>query len=225
MDTVAGKEGGEMATQNSEGTLLAVSVGKPRDFDYQGRDARSAIWKTAVKGRVPVQGVNLAGDDQADRKAHGGTHKAVYAYSIEDYRWWEEELGRPLSHATFGENLTTEGMDLSGAVVGERWEIGSVILEVSEPRVPCWRLGVRMEDKMFPKRFTQAGRPGTYFRIFQEGDLGEGDRIRILERPDHGVTVGEVFRIYAGDRKAAGSLLEVEQLSEPWKDWARRMTS
>ncbi len=211
--------------QSGEGVLLAVSVGKPRDFEYQGKEATSAIWKTPVPGRVPVRGVNVEGDDQADRKAHGGPHKAVYAYSIEDYRWWEGELGRSLDPATFGENLTTEGVDLSGAVVGERWEIGSVVLEVSEPRVPCWRLGVRMEDKLFPKRFMQAGRPGTYLRIFQEGELGQGDAIRILQRPDHGVTVGEVFRIYAGDRKAAGSLLDVEQLSQPWKDWARRMTS
>ncbi len=213
------------AQQSGEGVLLAVSVGKPRDFEYHGKEATSAIWKTPVPGRVPVRGVNVQGDDQADRKAHGGRHKAVYAYSIEDYRWWEGELGRSLDPAAFGENLTTEGMDVSGAVIGERWEIGTVVLEVSEPRVPCWRLGVRMEDKLFPKRFTQAGRPGTYFRIFQEGELGQGDAIRILQRPDHGVTVGEVFRIYAGDRKAAGSLLDVEQLSQPWKDWARRMTS
>jgi MOSC domain-containing protein YiiM len=211
--------------QFDEGILRAVSVGRPRDFEYQGQVATSAIWKTTVPGRVPVRGVNLEGDDQADRIAHGGVDKAVYAYSIEDYRWWEGELGRSLDHAAFGENLTTEGIDLSSAVIGERWEIGSVVLEVSEPRVPCWRLGVRMEDKLFPKRFMQAGRPGTYFRIFQEGELGQGDRVRILERPDHGVTVGDVFRIYAGDRKAAGRLLEVEQLSEPWKNWARRMVS
>ncbi len=210
--------------QLDKGIVLAVSVGKPRDFEYQGRAARSAIWKTPVSGRVPVHGVNLEGDDQADREGHGGPHKAVYAYSIEDYRWWEAQLDRSLEHAEFGENLTTEGVDVTGAVVGERWQIGSVVLEVSEPRVPCWRLGVRMEDKLFPKRFTQAGRPGTYFRIVEEGDLGQGDEIRILERPDHGVTVGEVFRIYSSDRKAAGCLLEVEQLSEPWKNWARRVT-
>ena len=116
-------------------------------------------------------------------------------------------------------------MDVNGAVIGERWEIGTVVLEVSEPRVPCWRLGHRMEDDRFPKRFTKAGRPGTYFRIVTEGELAAGDSIRILEQPDHGLTVGDVFRIYSRDRHEAGRLVEASQLSEPWRDWARRVST
>ncbi len=183
----------------ARGTLLSVNVGGIRQFEFDGREAVSAIWKAPVTGRVAARGVNLEGDDQADRAAHGGPDKAVYAYAIEDLQWWKGELGRPLEYGEMGENLTTEGIDVNGALVGERWEIGNAALEVSEPRVPCWRLGVRVEDKLFPRRFTQAGRPGAYLRIVVEGDLGVGDAIRVVGQPDHGMTVGDVFRIYTRD--------------------------
>lgn len=202
------------------GTLLSVNVGGIRQFDFNGQPAASAIWKSPVTGRVAARGVNLDGDDQADRRAHGGPDKAVYAYAVEDMNWWAEELGRQLEHGEFGENLTTEGIDVNGALVGERWAIGSTVLEVSEPRVPCWRLGVRMHDPRFPRRFAAAGRPGTYLRIVQEGELGAGDEVRVLERPEHDVTIGDIFRIYTGAREEADRLLSVPRLSEPWRHWA-----
>ena len=127
-----------------QGNVLSVNVGGIRDFEYDGHQAVSAIWKSPVSGRVAARGVNLQGDDQADRNAHGGPDKAVYAYAIEDTRWWETELASVLEYGQFGENLTTEGIDITNALVGEHWAIGSVVLEVSEPRLPCWRLGVRM---------------------------------------------------------------------------------
>ncbi len=204
----------------ARGTLLSVNVGGIRQFEFDGREAVSAIWKTPVTGRVAARGVNLEGDDQADRAAHGGPDKAVYAYAIEDLQWWKGELGRPLEYGELGENLTTEGIDVNGALVGERWEIGNTVLEVSEPRVPCWRLGVRMDDKLFPRRFTQAGRPGAYLRIVVEGDLGAGDAIRVVGQPDHGMTVGDVFRIYTRDRDEVARLLSVPQMSSSWKRWA-----
>src|SRR5215813_9989383 len=142
--------------------VLTVNVGKPREFEYHGRTARSAIWKTPVPGRVAARGVNLAGDDQADRGAHGGPDKAVYAYASEDARWWEGEVGRPFVNGEFGDNRTIEGIDVNGSLVGEHWKIGSTVLEVSEPRIPCWRLGVRMNDPGFVRRFTEALRPGSY---------------------------------------------------------------
>ena len=202
------------------GKVLSVSVGRPREFEYHGRPARSAIWKTPVSGRVAVAGVNLAGDDQADREAHGGPDKAVYAYAVEDARWWEQEVGRPFAYAEFGENLTTEGIDVNGALVGERWAIGSTVLEVAEPRVPCWRLGVRMNDPAFLRRFTAALRPGAYLRIVSEGDLGEGDAIRVVGRPEHDLTVRDVFRIYTRDRDECARLLAVPQMSLAWRRWA-----
>jgi MOSC domain-containing protein YiiM len=203
------------------GAVLSVNVGGVRQFEYNGRQAVSAIWKSPVSGRVAARGVNLEGDDQADREAHGGTDKAVYAYAVEDTRWWEENLGHSLEHGQFGENLTTEGIDVTGALVGERWEIGSVVLEVSEPRVPCWRLGVRMEDKGFPRRFGAAGRPGTYFRIVGEGELGAGDEIRVVERPDHDLSIGDVFRIFMRDRHEAGRILSAPKISAAWRGWAQ----
>jgi len=166
--------------------------------------------------------VNLEGDDQADREVHGGPDKAVYGYAIEDIRWWEGELGRSLELSAFGENLTTSGIDIGGALIGERWEIGTALIEVSEPRAPCWKLGVKMEDAAFPRKFTKAGRPGAYLRIVREGVLAAGDAIHIIDRPGHGVRVKDVFRIYTRERKNARLLLEVPELSEDWKEWARR---
>ena len=148
-----------MAT--SAGRVLSVNVGTVREFEYGGRPARSAIWKSPAVGRIAVRGVNLAGDDQADPKAHGGPDKVVYAYAVEDARWWQQQIGRSLGCGEFGENLTTEGIEVNDALVGERWQIGTTVLEVSEPRIPCWRLGVRMNDKLFPRRFTEALRPGS----------------------------------------------------------------
>ena len=207
---------------HATGSVLSVNVGGIREFEYNGRPARSGIWKSPVSGRVAARGVNLTGDDQADREAHGGTDKAIYAYAIEDYQWWETQIGRRLEFGEFGENLTTEGIDVTRALVGERWEVGSLILEVSEPRIPCWRLGVRMNDVQFPRRFTHAGRPGTYLRIIVEGDVGAGDSIRVISRPQHDLTIGDVFRIYTRDQHEVERLVGVPQMSESWRAWAER---
>jgi MOSC domain-containing protein YiiM len=202
------------------GKVLSVNVGGAREFEYNGHPARSAIWKSPVVGRIAASGVNLAGDDQADRKAHGGPDKALYAYAVEDAHWWAQQLGRALVYGEFGENLTTEGIDGNDALVGERWRIGTLVLEVSEPRIPCWRLGVRMNDKTFPRRFIDALRPGPYLRIVVEGDVGAGDEIVVVERPDHDLTVRDVFRIYTRDHIEVERLLAVPQMSESWKRWA-----
>ncbi len=207
-------------TQGSR--LLSVNVGRPREFELEGKLKKSSIWKNPVERPVRARGVNLEGDDQADREVHGGPDKAVYSYSIEDIRWWERELRRPLELSAFGENLTTEGIDVSGAVIGERWEIGTALFEVSEPRAPCWKLGVKMEDPRFPKKFTKAQRPGAYLRIVREGVLAAGDSIRVMSRPEHGVRIQDVFRIYTLERKKAPLLVSVPELSEDWKEWARR---
>jgi MOSC domain-containing protein YiiM len=202
------------------GKILSVNVGRPREFEYNGRPARSAIWKSPVVGRIAVRGVNLAGDDQADRRAHGGPDKVVYAYAVEDARWWEQQIGRSLEYGEFGQNLTTEGIEVNDAIVGERWQIGATVLEVSEPRIPCWRLGVRMNDKMFPRQFTEALRPGTYLRLIVEGSVAAGDEVRVVERPAPGLTIRDVFRIYTRDRDEVPRLLTVPRMSESWKRWA-----
>jgi MOSC domain-containing protein YiiM len=154
----------------------------------------SAIGKAPVEGRVRVAGHNVEGDGQADRRVHGGPDKAVYAYAAEDTAWWARELRRPLGPGMVGENLTTEGVDVSGAVVGQRWRIGTVELEVSQPRLPCAKLGLRFGDPGMVKRFAAAGRPGAYLRIVRAGELGAGDAIEVGEPPEHGVSVALVAR-------------------------------
>ena len=204
----------------AQGVVVSVNVGRSRPVERDGKPASTAIWKSPVKARVATHGVNLAGDEQADRAVHGGYDKAVYAYSIEDTRWWEAELGRAIGRGGFGENLTVEGLDLVASVVGERWHVGTAVLEVSEPRLPCWKLGLRMGDASFPQRFTRAARPGTYLRIVDAGDIGAGDAVRVASRPDHGFTIGDIWRVYHRDRRDAGVLLEVPELGESWRQWA-----
>jgi len=203
-----------------EGRLLSVNVGTVRQIELAGQARTTAIWKLPVSGRVAVRGVNLAGDDQADRRAHGGPDKAVYAYAREDYAWWERQLDRALDPGMFGENLTTEGIDLTDALVGERWRVGSAVLQVTSPRVPCWKLGARMGDPRFPARFAAAGRPGAYLAILEQGALGAGDRIQVIHRPGHGVTVGLVAASYHRDHRLAASILAAPELAEAWRHWA-----
>lgn len=173
--------------------LLSVNAGRPKQISVRrGRPLMSAIDKAPVEGRVRVEGVNVAGDEQADRRVHGGPDKAVYAYAREDAQWWAEQLDREIPPGMFGENLTTEGLDVTGAVIGERWRIGSVVLEVAQPRIPCAKLGTRFGDLAMVKRFGEANRPGAYLRIISEGELGAGDEIEVLSRPEHGITVAFV---------------------------------
>ena len=173
--------------------VLFVNVGRPQQVSVRrGRPVMSAIGKAPVEGRVRVEGVNVVGDDQGDRRVHGGPDKAVYAYASEDTAWWAAELGREIVPGMFGENLTTDGVDVSGAVVGERWRVGTVELEVCQPRIPCFKLGIRFGDPLMVRRFGEASRPGAYLRILREGELGAGDAVEILDRPAHGVTVALV---------------------------------
>ncbi|HET8672318.1 MAG TPA: MOSC domain-containing protein [Thermoleophilaceae bacterium] len=198
----------------------SVNVGRPRAMQRSsGEVTTSAIWKEPVEGRVAVRGVNVDGDDQADRSAHGGPDQAVYTYAAEDTEWWAAELGRTLGAGTFGENLSVRGLDVTNAVIGERWRIGTVLLEVTSPRIPCWKLAKRMEDPRFVKRFAGAGRPGAYLRIIDEGEFAAGDEIEIVERPDHGITVVLMAHAYQHDRSQLPRLLDAPALSRRWRDW------
>ena len=199
--------------------MLAVSVGRPRLVEAGRTTVSTAIWKTPLEGRVAVRGVNLDGDDQADRSVHGGPDKAVYAYAVEEIRVWEDELGRELGPAAFGENLTTEGLDVSGAVVGERWRIGSTLLEVVQPRLPCYKLALRMDEAGFVKRFAQASRPGAYLRIIEEGQLGAGDTIEVESLPDHGVTMRLISDAMLRDPTLIPQVLDAPDLLPSLREW------
>ena len=207
--------------------IESVNVGPIRIVEWRGDRVATGIWKSPVAGRVSVQGVNVVGDDQADRTAHGGIDKAVYVYAREDYNWWAQQLGYELGPGAFGENLTVRGMSATDAVVGERWRIGSVLLEVSQPRLPCYKLGIRMNDAGFPRRFANAGRLGTYLRIVEPGALAAGDPIEVVHRPGHDLTVSDVAHIYLRDHRQVDRLLQVRELSEDWRRWAcdRRRTA
>jgi MOSC domain-containing protein YiiM len=193
--------------------VISVNVGRSREISTRrGKPLLSAIFKAPVEGRVRVAGVNVAGDDQADRSVHGGPDKAVYAYAREDIDWWENIHG-DLPNGVFGENLTTEGIDVSGALLGERWRIGTVVLEVCQPRIPCSKLGIRFNDLRMVKAFAQASRPGAYMRIVEEGELGAGDEIEIVSRPDHGVTLSLTSDAVLKDRSLGAAVLAVQGLS------------
>jgi MOSC domain-containing protein YiiM len=202
--------------------LVSVNVGRIEALEHHGRRVTTAIGKRPVSGRVTTAGVNLTGDDQADRSVHGGPDRALYAYAAEDLDWWSAQLGRPVPPGSMGENLTTAGVDVTGAVVGERWQVGTLTVEVTAPRVPCFKLGIRMGDARFPQRFARAGRPGAYLRIVVHGDVAAGDPIVVADRPDHGVTVSLVARAYHDDHALAARLLDAPELGAGWPAWARR---
>ncbi|MFC9324565.1 MOSC domain-containing protein [Kitasatospora sp. NPDC057015] len=182
--------------------LLSVNVGVPVPNPWKGLRA-TGIDKRPVAGPVAVSApgpkgtgaVGLAGDRAYDVKHHGGADQAVYAYAREDLDHWEGELGRPLADGLFGENLTTTGLDVNGALIGERWRIGAdVVLEVSCPRIPCATFQGRLERAGWIKEFTRAVRPGAYLRVIEPGEIAAGDPVAIVRRPDHRVTVALAFR-------------------------------
>ena len=199
-------------------SVLSVNVAQMREVERRGRLVRTGIWKLPVEGAIEVRGVNVEGDDQADRKVHGGVDKAVYSYAREDIDWWEAELGQDLPNGVFGENLTVSGLDLGEALIGERWRIGSAVLEVSEPRFPCWKLGARFGDPKMVKRFAAARRPGAYLRILTEGRLAAGDPIEVVSRPAHELTIAVFAHAYLEDRSQLPRLL-IPEVSRDWREW------
>ena len=199
--------------------VLSVNVGGVRTIEWRGGIVTTGIWKHPASERVALQGVNFAGDDQADRTVHGGPDKAVYAYSREDYDFWREQEGIETSIGLFGENLTLEGIDLSSALVGERWSVGSAVLEVAQPRLPCYKLGIRMGDPYFVRRFLRAQRMGAYLRIVQEGDIGAGDAVRVTDRPEHDVTLRMMTQALDDPEKAV-RLRRVGRLPAFWRQVA-----
>lgn len=202
--------------------LLSVNVGWPRPNPWKGLVA-TGIDKRPVDGPVAVTApgpkgtgrVGLAGDRVYDVKNHGGSDQAVYAYARADLDWWEGELGRPLANGSFGENLTTAGLDVNHALIGERWRIGAaVVLEVSCPRIPCATFQGWLERDGWIRRFIRAARPGPYFRVIEPGDIRAGDPVEIIGRPGHDVTVALAFRALTGEPVLLPRLLAADALPE-----------
>jgi MOSC domain-containing protein YiiM len=203
------------------GSLLSVNLADVRTVERNGRQERTGIWKLPAQGRVMARRLGLEGDVQADPSVHGGVDKAVYAYAREDTDFWQDVLGDDLDAGTFGENLTVRGLDLTEAPIGQRWRVGGALLEVSEPRLPCWKLSVKMGDPHFIRRFAKALRPGAYLRVLEEGELGAGDGVEIVEQPDHDVTIRLLARAVLEDQSLAPRLLAAPALSAEYRAWAK----
>lgn len=201
---------------------LAVVTVAPWAGDPSGR---SGIDKRPAPGRVLLRTDGVAGDFVGETAVHGGPDKAVYSYAREDAAWWSAELGREIPPGGFGENLSTEGVDLTAAVIGERWEVGGALLEVSQPRTPCRTFAGFWQVRDLIKRFTARALPGAYLRVVREGEVGAGDRVTVVHRPAHGVTIGETFRALNTSPELLPRLLDVPELPANLRERVARRTA
>lgn len=212
--------------------VLSVNVAHVRDNPWQrgpestGIDKRPADRPVEVRAPGPQRtglGSGLVGDVIGERDVHGGDNQAVYAYAREDLDWWQVELGRELPGGCFGENLTTVGIDVTGARIGERWQIGpDVVLQVTDPRIPCATFAGWLAEKGWQKTFMVAARPGAYLRVVQPGRISAGDELTVVRRPDHDVTIGVVFRALTLEPELLPRLLTADDVPEQTQDRARR---
>jgi MOSC domain-containing protein YiiM len=216
------------------GTILSVNLAVP-EVSSAKTVGITGINKQPVEGPVPVRapgpkttglGSGLIGDQVFDVAHHGGDDQAVYAYAREDYDWWEAELGRTLSGGIFGENLTTVGLDVNGAIIGETWRIGAeLVLQTTFGRIPCATFQAKMAEPQWLKRFTREARPGAYLRVVEPGEVRAGDEVRVLHRPSHGVSIAEGFRAWMLEPELLPRLLEADEVPESMKEQVRQRLS
>jgi len=201
--------------------LLSVNVGLPRDIQWRGQTVHTGIWKSPIRGRCRVRRLNLDGDGQGDLAGHGGEHRAVFVYQIESYRYWQEQLGRSeFVYGQFAENFTIEGLPDDAVCIGDRYQIGSALFEVTQPRVTCYRVGIRMDEPRMPALLTSSGRPGFYCRVLQEGDVGAGDAITKVGEATERMTVAEINALLYSPHHTHERLeraLRIEALASGWR--------
>jgi MOSC domain-containing protein YiiM len=207
---------------------VSVNVGLPREVMWHGRTVTTGIYKEPFKGRVVLRKLNLDGDRQADLSVHGGEYKAVYCYPIAHYGYWKKELpGLELPMGMFGENFTTDGLLEDSVHLGDRFSVGSAEVVVTQPRLPCYKLGVRFQSDDMVRRFLASGRTGFYLAVSREGEVGAGDEIKVVSRDENAVPVSEITRLYIakryddGDVKSLRRALRVVALPESWKEYFR----
>ena len=200
--------------------LLSVNVGLPREIEWQGKRVRTSIFKSASAGHVRVMTLNVEGDEQSDLSVHGLVHKAVYAYPSEHYPFWREEVpGVDLPLGTFGENFTTEGLFEEAVHIGDRFRVGSAEFIVTQPRLPCFKLGIRFGRQEMVKRFLRSGRAGFYLAVLEEGLVTAGDSIELLARDEHGVTVADIVNLYTAGATNQDLLRRASALPALPTDW------
>jgi len=183
------------------------------------RPGRSAIDKRPVGGQVAVGRLGLEGDECADKQDHGGVDQALYAYAREDLDWWTEGLARELPSGVFGENITTAGIEVSAALIGETWQLGTAVVQVTSPRIPCATFQSWLDEPHWVKRFAAAGRPGAYLRVLTDGEVWAGAELTVLTRPEVAVTVTESMLAFYGDREIMLRLMEVEGRGHKWDEF------
>lgn len=207
--------------------LVSVNVGQPRLVLWGGRTVSTGIFKEPIKGRAHLRAHNLEGDRQADLSVHGGREKAVYVYPSEHYARWQRELpDAQLSPGIFGENFTTEGLDESLVNIGDEFRVGGARVVVTQPRQPCFKLGLRFGRADMVKRFHQRRLTGFYLAVLEEGEVGAGDAVKLIKRDERDVTVADVYGLFAGDTPEADMLrraLLIEALPEGWKKYFREL--
>jgi MOSC domain-containing protein YiiM len=207
--------------------IVSLNVGIPREVLWHGKPVTTGIFKDPVTGRVGLRKLNLDGDRQADLTVHGGEYKAVYCYPVEHYEYWKKELGRELPMGMFGENFTTEGLLEKDTHLGDRFRAGSADVVVTQPRLPCYKLGVRFGADDMVKRFLASGRTGFYLAVTREGEVGAGDEIVAISRDANVVPVTEITRLYVAKRFAPDDLdslrriIGIESVPEDWKGYFR----
>ena len=204
--------------------VLSINIASiVHEGDWTGSEGKTGIDKRSVAGAITFAQEHVANDVIVDRQAHGGYDQAVYAYAREDADWWEKEIGISIENGRFGENLTTFGIDVNAAVIGEQWEIGSVILEVSQPRIPCRVFAGFWQRPTLIKEFMAAGKPGTYLRIIQEGEITAEDEIKVIKVPSHGVTIADIYAAKNGERSKVREIAQVQELSTKYQEWAKNL--
>src|SRR5881398_1846151 len=208
--------------------LVSVNTGLPRNVTWHGKNVTTGIFKQAVQGRVALRKLNLDGDRQADLTVHGGEHKAVYCYPVAHYDYWKVELpGRELPMGSFGENFTADGFLEESVHLGDRFSVGTAEVAVTQPRLPCYKLGIRFESDDMVKQFLASGRTGFYVMVVREGQVGAGDQMKLLAREPNAVMVSEITRLYVAKRfgeseiRAVQRALRVPELPESWKQYFR----
>jgi MOSC domain-containing protein YiiM len=206
--------------------LISLNVSLPRLVEYNGEPVATGIFKEPVQGPLMLRRLNLDGDRQADLSVHGGVTKAVYGYPSEHYDFWRKELPEmTLPYGMFGENLTTEGIFEDGVNAGDRFRIGEAELKVTEPRLPCYKLGIKFGRSDIIKRFLKSRRTGFYFSVVKEGTITAGNEIQLISRDPNNVTIADIVRVYAfekDDRETLGRVVKLEALSESWREHFRK---
>lgn len=204
--------------------LLSLNIGLPRDVDWHGKTVTTGIFKEPVTGRVALRTLNLDGDRQADLSVHGGAHKAVYCYPSEHYEYWRRELDRQLPFAMFGENCTTSGLLEDAVHIGDEFSIGSARVVVTQPRMPCFKLGIRFQSDDIIKRFLDSGRSGFYLAVVHEGEIGAGDAVTPVARDPEAVRVSDINRLYVAKsytRDDAATIHRAERVAAFPESWKR----